>query len=446
MRISIKRARLIGLHEISHWLPGEEAVEEHRPSQSNTVPDPCPHFTTGFAPRMPSGDYEYIDDSVDHPLGEHQKDSSSSPLTPSSFLQRSIPLLHGQYISILISGTGFFASLLSSKNSNCPILLSLLNYTLLSTYLLRLYWRHHNSQHSPSKVTAAPAGALKLSQPLWVYFLIGLIDVEANIIVNSAYNYTSITSIMLLDCFSIPCVMLLSVLFLHAQFNQSHYYGVLICLAGMGCIILTDTYFNHHSSDDDDEENVASNPLKGDILCLIGTCLYATSNVIQEKLVKTNDRMEFLGMLGVNGFCIGIVQFFVMELHRFQSITWTYEVILYTIGYSLCLFFMYSNTSSFLTSNDATLFNLSLLTSDVYAVLFAYFVFQYEVHWMYFVAFFLTATGLTFYYRGGQPTSSEKIISRSHSMESSNRNYSLDSEIRGENSEEGLVGGDATEI
>lgn len=389
--------------------------------------------------------YEYIDDDHgDGYLGGPKGDSPPSPLTPSSLLQRSLPLIHGQCISILISGTGFFASLLSSKNSNCPILLSLLNYTLLSTYLLRLYWRHHHHSSQlqfPKPVVVEP---MKLSQPLWVYFLIGLIDVEANIIVNSAYNYTSITSIMLLDCFSIPCVMLLSVLFLHAQFNQSHYYGVLICLAGMGCIILTDTYFNHRSSDDD-EENVASNPLKGDILCLIGTCLYATSNVIQEKLVKTNDRMEFLGMLGINGFCIGIVQFFIMELHRFQSITWTYEVILYTIGYSLCLFFMYSNTSSFLTSNDATLFNLSLLTSDVYAVLFAYFVFRYQVHWMYFVAFFLTATGLTFYYRGGQPTSSEKIISRFHSIESLNRS-SLSSEIRGENSEEGLVGSDATEI
>jgi solute carrier family 35, member F1/2 len=398
-----------------------------------------------------SRDYEYIDDSGDGYLGGDKRDLLSTSSTPSSFLQRSLPLLHGQYISILISGTGFFASLLSSKNSNCPILLSLLNYTLLSTYLLRLYWRHHHPQpfhpETPSK-PSIPVGAMKLSQPYWVYFLIGLIDVEANIIVNSAYNYTSITSIMLLDCFSIPCVMLLSVFFLHAQFNRSHYYGVLICLAGMGCIILTDTYFNRNASDDD-EETVASNPLKGDILCLIGTCLYATSNVIQEKLVKTNDRMEFLGMLGINGFCIGIVQFFAMELHRFQSITWSYEVILYTMGYSLCLFFMYSNTSSFLTSNDATLFNLSLLTSDVYAVLFAYFVFQYQVHWLYFVAFFLTATGLTFYYRGGQPTSTEKIssTSRAHSLESvSNRSYSLDREIRGENSEEGLVGSDATEI
>jgi solute carrier family 35, member F1/2 len=325
--------------------------------------------------------------------------SSPPSLSP---IQKYLPLLHGQYISILISGTGFFASLLSSKNSNCPVLLSLLNYALLSTYLIRLYWRKRESNE--------PFLPLKLSQPYWVYFLIGLVDVEANTIVNSAYNYTSITSIMLLDCFSIPCVMVLSFIFLSARYTSSHFSGVLICLAGMGCIILTDTYFN--KSGDDDDSGVASNPLKGDILCLIGTCLYATSNVIQEKLVKTNDRMEFLGLLGVNGFFIALVQFFVMELSRFQSIIWSPEVILYTAGYTLCLFFMYSSTSSFLTSNDATLFNLSLLTSDVYAVLFAYFVFHYQVHWMYSISFLLTATGLTLYYRGGgQPTTSEQIRS-----------------------------------
>jgi solute carrier family 35, member F1/2 len=365
--------------------------------------------------------YEFIEETE---LGGRV--SHSSPLGP---LQQYLPLLHGQYISILISGTGFFASLLSAQNSNCPVLLSMLNYALLSTYLVRLYWRKRDSHESFL--------SLKFSQPYWVYFLIGLVDVEANTIVNSAYNYTSITSIMLLDCFSIPCVMFLSVIFLRAQYTSSHFSGVLICLAGMGCIILTDTYFNKRSAGDDEDSVVASNPLKGDILCLIGTCLYATSNVIQEKLVKTNDRMEFLGLLGINGFFIAFVQFFVMELDRFQSIVWSYEVILYTAGYTLCLFFMYSNTSSFLTSNDATLFNLSLLTSDVYAVLFAYFVFHYRVHWMYCVSFLLTATGLTLYYRGGgQATTSEQI--RSDIEKITTRESSLCDEIRGETNE-GLV-------
>lgn len=110
-----------------------------------------------------------------------------------------------------------------------------------------------------------------------------------------------------------------------------------------------------------------------------------------------------------NGFLIATIQFFIMELKRFRSIEWSYDIILYTIGYVLCLFFMYSNTSSFLSANDSTLFNLSLLTSDIYAVLFSYFVFHHLVHWMYFVSFLLTFVGLMIYYKGGITTSVESV-------------------------------------
>ena len=51
----------------------------------------------------------------------------------------------------------------------------------------------------------------------WKYALIALADVEANFLVGTAYQYTSITSIMLLDCFAIPCAMGLSYWFLGAK-------------------------------------------------------------------------------------------------------------------------------------------------------------------------------------------------------------------------------------
>lgn len=53
--------------------------------------------------------------------------------------------------------------------------------------------------------------------PVWQYALLALADVEGNFLVVSAYKYTSISSAMLLDCFTIPVVMLLSALFLHAK-------------------------------------------------------------------------------------------------------------------------------------------------------------------------------------------------------------------------------------
>lgn len=57
--------------------------------------------------------------------------------------------------------------------------------------------------------------------PAWKYALLALADVEGNFLVVSAYQYTSIASVMLLDCFAIPVVMLLSALFLNAKVRAS---------------------------------------------------------------------------------------------------------------------------------------------------------------------------------------------------------------------------------
>ena len=54
----------------------------------------------------------------------------------------------------------------------------------------------------------------------WFYFLVSLVDVEANYLVVKAYQYTSITSVMLLDSFTIPCVMLLSFIFLGSRYRS----------------------------------------------------------------------------------------------------------------------------------------------------------------------------------------------------------------------------------
>lgn len=170
---------------------------------------------------------------------------------PKSFLKRYEPLFHGQLISFLISGTGFFASLLASKDANLPMLQSFLTYFTLSFFILQfLYQNVSNSQKKE-----------KLEWPIWMYFGVSILDVEANIIIISAYKYTSITSIMLLDCFSIPCVMVLSKLFIGSNYNKTHIAGVIICILGMGCIVLSDIYYNTNEK--------ASNALLGDILCLV---------------------------------------------------------------------------------------------------------------------------------------------------------------------------------
>ena len=57
------------------------------------------------------------------------------------------------------------------------------------------------------------------------YVCAALIDVYGNFFIIMAYNYTTITSIMLLDCFTIPVAMVLSYVFLGCQYNAYHMLG-----------------------------------------------------------------------------------------------------------------------------------------------------------------------------------------------------------------------------
>jgi hypothetical protein len=208
-------------------------------------------------------------------------------------------LLQGQWISVLIAGTGIFATILSDTHpsTNFPLLMNSCNYILLSTYLLR---RHLRGGPADATETDAEADTdadtddrdtdtgggtevdrMQASPPpqrnLWWYVLAAVLDVQANFLVLLAYNYTTITSVMLLDCFTIPCAMALSYIFLGCRYKVRHFVGTLTCLSGLACIVISDSLNAPQES--------GGNPMLGDILCLSAAVLYACSNVLQEHLV-----------------------------------------------------------------------------------------------------------------------------------------------------------------
>lgn len=147
--------------------------------------------------------------------------------------RRIYSLLLGQLLSVLIAGTAISSSLLAERGTSIPTTQSFLNYALLTSYLVFLRRR-------PPRVA------------WWKYAVQAVIDVEANYMVSDftraasccrppsvhlaincgtlrsrpvsrmpqvvlAYRYTSITSVTLLDCFAIPCAMMLSYLILGSR-------------------------------------------------------------------------------------------------------------------------------------------------------------------------------------------------------------------------------------
>jgi solute carrier family 35 protein F1/2 len=129
-------------------------------------------------------------------------------------------------------------------------------------------------------------------------------------------------------------------------------------------------------------------------------------------MVKSSSRHVYLGVLGSFGSIIALFQMAIFESSSILfHTTWSYDIILFLIGFVLSLFFMYSNTSVFLKQSDAALFNLSLLTSDVYAVLFSYLVYNTMVHWLYYIAFTLTLIGTYMYHFAGNTSSIQEYSS-----------------------------------
>lgn len=62
-----------------------------------------------------------------------------------------------------------------------------------------------------------------------------------------AYQYTSLTSVMLLDCWSIPSVMVLTWLFLSTKYRFKKIAGVVVCVAGLVVVVFSDVHAGDRS-------------------------------------------------------------------------------------------------------------------------------------------------------------------------------------------------------
>ncbi|EPB67616.1 hypothetical protein ANCCEY_13290 [Ancylostoma ceylanicum] len=298
--------------------------------------------------------------------------------TPISRTFRSIAL--GQVLSLCLCGTGISSQLLSNRGVNAPAAQSFTNYFLLCfVYCTALSCK------------AGEQGLLGVLRRRGLqYFLLALIDVEANYMIVYAYQFTNLTSVQLLDCSTIPMVLLLSWLFLSVRYLISHIIGVCICLIGIACLIWADIL--------DEKGSIGGNHrVVGDLLCLGGAMLYAVANVSEEFLVKQHSRMEYLGMVGLFGSLISGVQLAVLEHKNLAQLDWSAATIGCFILFAVSMFIFYSLVTVVLQKTSALMFNLSTLTADFYSLLFGLFLFKDTFHYLYFVSFLVVVTGSVIY-------------------------------------------------
>lgn len=146
-----------------------------------------------------------------------------------------------------------------------PTLQSALNYLLLAVVFSSVHVRRRG---------------WRLQGRWWAYLGMAFLDVEANLLLVSAFRYTSLSSATLLDCFSIPAAVALSAAFLGARYRRPHLAGAALCVLGLAFLVTADSGGGAPAA-----VAAGSKPWLGDVLVVVGATVYAGCNVLQEKML-----------------------------------------------------------------------------------------------------------------------------------------------------------------
>ncbi|KDO61107.1 hypothetical protein CISIN_1g016869mg [Citrus sinensis] len=258
-------------------------------------------------------------------------------------------LLLGQLVSFSLALSSFTTAVITDLGVDAPITQSVLCYLSLAlAYGGILLYRRQRLQVS------------------WYwYLLLGFVDVQGNFLFNKAFQFTSISSVTLLDCCAIPCAIVFTWVFLGTRYSVWQLFGASLCVLGLGLMLLSDAEMAGGGG---------SRPLLGDILVIAGAIFFAMSYVGEEFLVKKIDRVEVVCMIGVYGLLVSVVQLSTLELKSLESVKWSTDIL-----------------------SGATMLILSVLTSDMWAVILRIFCYHQQVNWTYYLAFAAVLIGLIIY-------------------------------------------------
>uniref|UniRef100_A0A672F832 Solute carrier family 35 member F1 n=1 Tax=Salarias fasciatus TaxID=181472 RepID=A0A672F832_SALFA len=220
---------------------------------------------------------------------------------PPEALDLLVTLALGQVLSLLICAIGLTSKYLAHDfHANTPLFQSFLNYILL----FLVYTTTLAVRQGEGNLLAI------LKQRWWKYLILGLVDIEGNYLVLKSFQFTTLSSVQLLDCFVLPVVLLLSWFFLLVRFKAVHCVGAGLCLLGVGVMVGADVLLGR--------QGLGEQQLTGNLLVLGGATLYGISNVCQEFIVKNLSRVEFLGMMGLFGSFFSGIQ--LPPLRRLQRL------------------------------------------------------------------------------------------------------------------------------
>jgi solute carrier family 35 protein F1/2 len=297
-------------------------------------------------------------------------------------------ILFGQLMAVFMATRGSTASYMEVQ---CGVLAPAFQVSLVyGLFLLHFIYfacqQRRELRRLPTSTTVANASQLQrlhethgryklpctriiLKTPWWKYLLFAFLDVQANYFTYLALKFSSIKSVTLLDTLAIPAAMISSRVVLKRQYSWTHIFGACVCFFGAAITVF---------SDYEEEDSGVGYPhaVYGDVLAAIGGIFYGLSDTVAEQALKESGNTEFLGMLGLFGSAISVVQVLLWERPEVYDLFHASEcskgvTIGVMVGIVASFYAFYVGLGRFLIISEAALLNLSLLTADLWAVIFS---------------------------------------------------------------------------
>jgi solute carrier family 35 protein F1/2 len=344
-----------------------------------------------------------------------------------------------QVTALLSASSAVASTALVERGANLPAWQSFFIYVLLATFYVPSEWRARTRDRdrrarAEAFASAATSGEIDdgstggggrssgsaLSDP-WRsredtpvtrsttrYAALALIDTQANYLIVKAFQYTSLTSVTLLDCAAIPFSMALSRAALGGVYSRRHVLGGATSVLGLAILVLTDAYVRGAN-------DAGSNPALGDFIVLLAAFGYASSNVLQEAaLLDGASAVEVLAHVGGFGAVFSGIQCLALELDSLARLNATAGAagIAELATFAVSLFAMYSLVPEVLRRCGAAAFNVGMLSSDVWAfvarVLFFGGFGDIRAVLAFFASFFVVSAGLVVFLAAGDPLPPER--------------------------------------
>jgi len=291
-----------------------------------------------------------------------------------------LSLLAGQVVSLCITCTSVVSTALAQRGFDAPTTQNFfLYFTLMCVYTPYTIYRYGFRGW----------GSL-IKRDGWKYFILAACDVEGNFLVVKAYQYTTLLSCMLLDCWAIPVCMFFQWVWQRPRYHWTQILGVTIALTGLAIEVVSD-----HNTDKD---YPATNMVRGDIFMLVGATFYGFTNATEEKFVRSSPLYEVVGQLGMWGTLINGVQAAGLEWKMMKASPWDGMTIGLLVAYSSAMLILYTVAPILYRMASSTYYNLSILSSDFYGLLFGLFLYHYKPYFLYFISFPVTIIGLIVYF------------------------------------------------